>query len=111
MIKDQTVPDAGLEDIPLYVNIRKSSITKVATRLELFPCVEVIGWILPWAYATTMIMSNTEGQPFASFSPAYIAKSCKLPTTQIFMTDKCVHVLDLDMFDCAKQMMIFEKKF
>ena len=59
MIKDQTVPDAGLEDIPLYVNIRKSTITKVTTCLEIFPCVEVIGWILPRENAATMIMSNT----------------------------------------------------
>ena len=28
MIKDQTIPDVGLEDIPLYVNIRKYAITK-----------------------------------------------------------------------------------
>ena len=34
MIKDHNVPDAGLEDIPLYVNIRKSGITKVSTRLS-----------------------------------------------------------------------------
>ena len=46
-IKDRNVPDAGLEDIPLYVNIRKSSITKVSTHPEIFPCAEVIGWILP----------------------------------------------------------------
>ena len=42
MIKNENVSDAGLEDIPLYVNIRKSGITKVAMRPDLFPCAEVI---------------------------------------------------------------------
>ena len=46
MIKDKTVPDAGLEDIPLYVNIKRSAITKVATHPELFPCSKVIDRIL-----------------------------------------------------------------
>ena len=43
MIKDQAVPDMGLEDIPIYANIKKSAIMKVSTRPELFPCAEVIG--------------------------------------------------------------------
>ena len=60
MIKDQNVPDAGLEDIPLYVNIRRLGITKVSTRPEILPCAEVIKWILPRVDASTMIMSNTE---------------------------------------------------
>ena len=78
MLKDQNIPNAGLEDIPLYVNIRKSGITKVATCPHLFPCVEVIGWILPQANASSMIISNIEGQNFSSFTPAYISKACKL---------------------------------
>ena len=75
MIKDHIIPDAGLEDIPLCVNTRKYSITKVATCPDLFPCAELIGWILPMEYETTMIMSNTKGQHFASFSTAYITKA------------------------------------
>ena len=111
MIKDQTVADAGLKDMPLYVNIRRSAITKVATCPEIFPCAEVIGWILSQADATTMIMLNTEKQHFASFSPSYIAEACKLPAPHIFMTDKWVGDLDLDVLDCAKKMMIFGKQF
>ena len=61
MIKDHTVPDAVLEYIPWYVNIRKSTITKVATLLDIFPCFEVIKWILFRADVGTMIMSNTKG--------------------------------------------------
>ena len=51
--------DAGLEGIPLYVNIKIYAITKVATHPNLFPCAEVISWILSWEDAATMIVSNT----------------------------------------------------
>ena len=47
LISCREVPDMGLEEEPLYANIEKSSIMKVATRPELFPCSEVIGRILP----------------------------------------------------------------
>ena len=79
MIKEQTILDVGLEDKPLYVNIRKYTIAKVATHPEIFPCAEVIGWILPQVDAATMIMSNIEGKPFSSFTPSFITKPCNLP--------------------------------
>ena len=47
MIRDHNISDACLEEMIIYKNIRKSGITKAATRLELFPCSEVIGWIFP----------------------------------------------------------------
>ena len=52
------VPDTGLEEESIYANIEKFSIMKVATRPELFPCSEVIGWILPRADTTIMIIGN-----------------------------------------------------
>ena len=45
----------GLEEESIYANIERYSLMRIATRPELFPCAEVIGWILPWAYFTTMI--------------------------------------------------------
>ena len=32
MIKDHIVPGAGLEDIPIYTNIKRSTIMKASTR-------------------------------------------------------------------------------
>ena len=90
MIKHQNVSYAGLEDILLYVNIRKSGITKKATRIELFSCDEVIEWIIPRENSSTMIISNAEGKAFSSFAPTYITKSCKIPTPQTMMTDEWV---------------------
>ena len=47
LISRREVPNMGLEEEPIYAKIEKSAIMKVATRPELFPCSEVIGWILP----------------------------------------------------------------
>ena len=47
LISRREVPDMGLEEESIYANIEKSSLMTVATRLELFPCSKVIGWILP----------------------------------------------------------------
>ena len=58
MISNQEVPDAGLEELTLYTNIEKSALMKIATRPELFPCLEVISWILPKDDVTTMILGN-----------------------------------------------------
>ena len=47
MISCRDVPDTGLEEAPIYANIEKSAIMKVATRPERFPCSEVMRWVLP----------------------------------------------------------------
>ena len=59
MISNQDVLDAGFEELTIYANIDKSALMKVATRPEMFPCSEVIDWILPRADVTTMILKNT----------------------------------------------------
>ena len=61
LISRREVPEMGLEEEPIYANIEKSAIMKVATRPELFPCSEVIGWILPHANTSSMIIGNVEG--------------------------------------------------
>ena len=43
MISSQSVPNDGFEDMPIYANIERSTLMKVATRPELFPCSKVIG--------------------------------------------------------------------
>ena len=65
---EKKVSEAGLEDLALYDNVLRSGITKVTTRPEMFPCVEVIGWILPRVDTTRMLMNDTENKAFASFS-------------------------------------------
>ena len=73
MIVNQNVPDVGFEELTIYTNIDKSSLMKVATRPELFPCSELIGWILPREDVTTMILENTAKQGYAAYSPAYVS--------------------------------------
>ena len=59
LISHKEVPDISFEELTIYANIEKSSLMKIATRPEIFPCSEVIGWILPRADVTTMILANT----------------------------------------------------
>ena len=59
MIANQNVLDVGFKELTIYANIEKYALMEVATRPELFPCSEVIGWILPRADVTMMILSNT----------------------------------------------------
>ena len=67
MIRNQNVPDAGLKEMFLYQNIINSRITKFGTLPELFPFLEVIGWIFPQENSSSIIY-NIEGEAFASFT-------------------------------------------
>ena len=51
---------------------------KVATRPELFPCSEVIGWILSRADVTTMILENNAKQGYTAYSLAYVSMAYHL---------------------------------
>ena len=53
-----------------------------------------------------MIISNIGGEAFVSFATAYIAMACKLPPPHVMMMDEWVNKVDLDIFECAKRMMI-----
>ena len=64
MIANQNIPDAGFEELTIYANVEKSALMKVATRTKLFPCSEVIGWILPRADVTMIILENTAKQGY-----------------------------------------------
>ena len=58
LISHQEVPDTCFEEVTIYANIEKFALMKVATSPKIFPCSEVIGWILPRPDMTTMILSN-----------------------------------------------------
>ena len=65
MLVEKKVPEAGLEDLALYENILWSEITKVATRPEIIPCAEFIGWILPRIDTTRMMINDEESKGVA----------------------------------------------
>ena len=54
------MPDIGFEEEGIYANIERYSLMKIAIGPELFPCPKVIGWILPRADVTTMILENVD---------------------------------------------------
>ena len=63
----------GLEEESIYANIERSSQMRIATRPDLFPCTEVIDWILPRADVTTMIPEDVNKQGYAAYNPRYVA--------------------------------------
>ena len=87
IITRREVPDMGLEEEPIYANIERSTLMKVATRPELFPCSEVIGWILPRADVSTMILKDVNDQGYAAYSPGYVALAYHLPELEFFVSN------------------------
>ena len=111
MISNQSVLEAGFEDMPIYANIERSAIMKVASRTKLFPCSEVIGWILLREDVTSMILANIERQCYAAYSPTYVSMAYNLPTPQTYLTESWLKELNLDMVETVKKMMIPGKNF
>ena len=79
--------------------------------LELFSCVEVIDWNLAREDITKMILSNINGQGFATYNPKYVAQASKFPIPHIYMTEKWIKELELDVFDYVRRMMVPGKQF
>ena len=68
---------------------------KTTTRPELFPCLEVIGWILPQDDPTSRIISDIKGEAFASFHPTHIAAAYKLPPSQVMLTEDWIKGINI----------------
>ena len=105
MISRREVPDTGLEEAPIYTNIEKYAIMKVATRPELFPCPEVMRWVLPNTNHDTMLMCNVEGQGYAAFSLGYVALAYHLPEPQVFLSNEWLDNLRMDLVETMKRML------
>ena len=95
----------------MFGNILRSGITKVSTRLELFPFSEVIGWVLFKADVKGMTMNNVEDKGFASLTPTFIAKYYNLPTSEVSMTTDWINSLTIDHVGNAKMMTTENKSF
>ena len=111
LITRREVPDMGLEEEGIYANIERSSLMKIATRLELFPCFEVIGWILPQADVTTTILENVEKQGYVAYSPGYVALDYHLQEAQVFMSDDWLKNIRMDLVETLKRMLLSGKHF
>ena len=111
MISSQIVLDVDFEDMHMYANTDRSSLMKVATRPDIFPCSEVISWILPRADVTRMILENTAKQGYAAYSPAYVSMAYNLRTSQFYLTKSWLKELNLEMVETVKKMMIPGQNF
>ena len=105
------MPNVGFEELTIYANIEKLALMKVATRPELFPCSEVISWILPKANVTTIILEKTSKQGYATYNPGYVSLAYHLPPAQVYLTENCLKEINLDLVETVKRMMILGKNF
>ena len=96
MLVETKVPEASLGDLALYEKILSSGITKLATRLKIFPYAEVIGWMLPKIDTVGMMINDEEGNPVAYFTPAFILAAYSLPKIEISVTMEWVKILKFD---------------
>ena len=99
MISNQNVPNVLFEELTIYANIEKLALMKVATRPELFPCLEVIGWILSRADVMIMILQNTAKKGYAAYSPSYVSMAYHLPSPQVYLTESWLKEVALDMVE------------
>ena len=83
----------------------------IATRPELFPCSEVIGWILPRADVTTMILVNVDKQGYAAYSPGYVALAYHLPEAQVFLSNDWLKNIRMDLVQTLERMLLSGKHF
>ena len=111
LIMRREVPDIGFEEENIYANIERSSLMKIATRPKLFPCSEVIGWILPRVDVTTMILENVDKQSYATYSPGYVALAYHFPEAQIYLTEDWVKSIRMDLVETLKRMLMPGKNF
>ena len=111
LITRREVPDIGLEEESIYANIERSALMKVATRLELFPCSEVIGWIFPWADVTTMILGDVNKQGYAAYSHGYGALAYQLPEAHVFLSDDWLKNIKMDLVETLKRMRLQGKHY
>ena len=84
---------------------------KIATRPEIFPCSEVIGWIPPRADVTTMILANTEKQGYATYNSSYVSLAYHLPEAQVYLIEGWLKGINLDLVETVKRMMVPGKNF
>ena len=99
LITRREAPNIDFEEETIYANIERSSLMKIATRLELFPCSEVIGWILPRADVTTMILENVAKHGYAAYSPGYVALAYHLPKSQVYLTEDWLRAIKMDLVE------------
>ena len=84
---------------------------KIATRPKLFLCSELIGWILPRADVTTMIIGNAKKQDYATYSLGYVALAYHLPEAQIFLSDNWLRNIRMDLVETLKRMLMPRRNF
>ena len=67
---------------------------------------EMIGWILPRADVTTMILENVDKWGYATYSPRYVALAYHFPEAQTYLTEDYLKSIRMDLIETLKGMLI-----
>ena len=70
-----------------------------------------MGWILPRADTTMMILENIDRQGYAAFSPGYVALAYHLPEAQVFLSDDWLNSIRMDLVETLKRMLLQGKHY
>ena len=109
--RNEEQENANIEEDLIYQNIRRSRLHKEETRFYLFPCVEVISWLIPNIYITTHIIKDFSGKGITSFHSTQLEKSCQVIAAKVFMTLEWVAGLKLNYVDFIKKVWLVGKNF
>ena len=71
----------------------------------------MIGWILPRADVTTMILANVDKQGYAAYSPGYVALAYHLLEAQVYLTEDWLKAIKMDLVETLKRMLMLGKNF
>jgi hypothetical protein len=71
-------PDIIILDDQVFLNIKTSYLHRVAFRTPVFPCIEILGWIIHHAYTVKCTINNAEGECVGVFLPIEVQKYSKL---------------------------------
>jgi hypothetical protein len=63
-----------LDELQAFNNIRKSGIFKVVAHPMVFPCIDIISWILKNIDINNQYVCNAKKEPIASFRLEFLAK-------------------------------------
>jgi hypothetical protein len=70
--------DVRVLDDQVFLNIRRSSLHRVACRTPIIPCIKTIGWIIDHTDTVKCMVNNEEGECVGIFLPVEVQKYYKL---------------------------------
>jgi len=112
MFRDEKYPEVEEEDKDVFTNIKRSGLHRVAARPPVFPCADVISWIISRVKVDNRrVMAIDDEQVVGSFRPEYIEVYYKLPRSEVDFTNKWLEKQTHDVHATMKSWWVHTKRF